>query len=106
MARMLNPGDSLVATATVAPESSNCLARDTGRKRSQRTFLVGSLVLLLLLLPLIPSFERGGSPMDEGSLLLYTEIIQHCMVPFRDLETLYGLSNNYFLVANYSFFCA
>ncbi len=106
MARMLDPGDSLVATATTAPESSNCLARAAGRKRSQRTFLIGSLVLVLLLLPLIPAFERGGSPMDEGSLLLYPELIEHGKVPYRDFETFYGPANIYFLAATYSFFGA
>jgi hypothetical protein len=106
MARMLNPGDSLVATATIAAESPNCLARDSKRERSQRRLLVGSLVLVLLLLPLIPAFERGGSPMDEGSLLLYPELIQRGKIPYRDFETFYGPANIYFLAATYSFFGA
>jgi len=106
MARMLNPGDSLVATTTIAAESPNWVARDSSWKRSQRKFLVGSLVLVLLLLPLIPSFEKAGSPMDEGSLLLYPELIQHGKIPYRDFETFYGPANIYFLAASYSFFGA
>lgn len=103
MARMFNPGDSLVASATIAAESQNCLARNSRWERSQRKFLVGSLVLVLLLLPFIPAFERGGSPMDEGSLLLYPELIQHGKIPYRDFETFYGPANIYFLAATYSF---
>jgi hypothetical protein len=103
MARMFNPGDSLVATATIAAESQNCLARNSRWERSQRKFLVGSLVLVLLSLPFIPAFERGGSPMDEGSLLLYPELIQHGKIPYRDFETFYGPANIYFLAATYSF---
>ena len=84
MARMLNPGDSTIASATIAAESPNSLARNSRWERSQQKFLVGSIVLVLLLLPLIPAFERGGSPMDEGSLLLYPELIQGGKIPYRD----------------------
>jgi hypothetical protein len=100
---MFNPADSLVATTTIAAKSPSCLARDSSWKRSQPTFLIGSLVLVLLLLPFIPAFERGGSPMDEGSLLLYPELIQHGKIPYRDFETFYGPANIYFLAATYSF---
>jgi hypothetical protein len=103
---MFNPADSLVATTTKAAERPSCLVRDRSWKRSQRTFLVGSLVLVLLLLPLIPSFERGASPMDEGSLLLYPELIQHGKIPYRDFETFYGPANIYFLAATYCLFGA
>jgi hypothetical protein len=41
--------------------------------------------------------------MDEGSLLLYPELIQHGKVPYRDFETFYGPANIYFLAATYSF---
>ena len=44
--------------------------------------------------------------MDEGSLLLYPELIQHGKVPYRDFETFYGPANIYFLAATYSFFGA
>src|SRR5438132_12376235 len=99
MAPMLNPSDALVATAAVAAERPNCRARDSRRERSQRNLLVGSLVIVLLLLPFIPAFEKGGSPMDEGSLLLYPELIQRGKIPYRDFETFYGPANIYFLAA-------
>ncbi len=44
--------------------------------------------------------------MDEGSLLLYPELIQRGKIPYRDFETFYGPANIYFLAATYSFFGA
>jgi len=104
MARVFNPADSLVATTTIAAKSPNCLARDSSWKRSQRTFLIGSFVFVLLLLPFIPAFEKSGTPMDEGSLLVYPELILKGQLPYRDFETFYGPANLWVLSAAYAGF--
>jgi hypothetical protein len=42
--------------------------------------------------------------MDEGSLLVYPEMVQHGAVPYRDFETFYGPANPYLLAVTYSIF--
>lgn len=60
--------------------------------------------LLVLLIPLSTGFHHGGGPMDEGTLLVYPEMIQRGAVPYRDFETFYGPGNPYVLAAVYTAF--
>ena len=71
-------------------------------RRNALTALVS--VLVFLLIAFSTGFEHGGGPMDEGTLLLYPEMIQRGAVPYRDFETFYGPGNPYFLAAVYSLF--
>jgi hypothetical protein len=60
--------------------------------------------LLFLLIPLSTGFHHGGGPMDEGTLLVYPEMVQHGAMPYRDFETFYGPANPYLLAAVYTAF--
>lgn len=62
--------------------------------------------LLILLLPFSSCFEDRGAPMDEGTLLVYPELVQKGNVPYRDFETFYGPANPWLLSAVYSSFKA
>ena len=62
------------------------------------------LVGLLLLAPLWHSFEKPGTVMDEGALLVYPELIAKGKLPYRDFETFYGPANLYVLATAYSAF--
>ena len=42
--------------------------------------------------------------MDEGTLLVYPEMVQRGAVPYRDFETFYGPANPYLLAAVYRIF--
>ncbi len=70
----------------------------------RRKSLLGFLVILVLLVPFTAAFENTGATMDEGSLLLYPELIRHGELPYRDFETFYGPANAYMLAATYSIF--
>jgi hypothetical protein len=71
---------------------------------SRKQFLVGVLIVLALLFPLWPSFEKPAGPMDEGSLLVYPELILKGQLPYRDFETFYGPANPFLLSAAYAGF--
>lgn len=60
--------------------------------------------LLCLLIAYSTAFEDGSGPMDEGTLLVYPEMIQRGAVPYRDFETFYGPANPYLLAAVYTIF--
>lgn len=60
--------------------------------------------LLILLLPFSARFQHNGGAMDEGTLLVYPELVQRGAVPYRDFETFYGPANPYVLAAIYSIF--
>jgi hypothetical protein len=99
--------DSSVAEAGVciAPESAQALeAADETERRSYRNRLIGFLIVVVSLMPFTAAFERAGSPMDEGSLLVYPELIGHGALPYRDFETFYGPANLYVLATAYLFF--
>jgi hypothetical protein len=68
----------------------------------RRKFLVALLVILALLVPLWPGFERPAFKMDEGSLLVYPELILKGKLPYRDFETFYGPANLSILSAVYA----
>jgi hypothetical protein len=63
-----------------------------------------TLALLVLLIGFWPFFESPGSAMDEGTLLVYPEMLMHGKLPYRDYETFYGPANPAFLAAAFSAF--
>src|SRR4051794_15011318 len=69
-----------------------------------RNFAVAVLVLVFLLLPLLHGFDKPAKAMDEGSLLVYPELILKGSLPYRDFETFYGPANIYLLSGVYSLF--
>jgi hypothetical protein len=68
----------------------------------RRKFLVAALIIIAVLVPLWPAFEEPASPMDEGSLLIYPELILKGHVPYRDFETFYGPANLFVLSGVYA----
>jgi hypothetical protein len=69
-----------------------------------KKFLAGAAIIVALLIPIWPSFEKPASPMDEGSLLLYPELILKGQIPYRDFETFYGPANLVLLSTAYASF--
>ena len=99
--------DSSVVDARlcIASESGQELdAADKIERRTYRRWLVGLLIVVVSLIPFTATFESEGAPMDEGSLLVYPELIRHGALPYRDFETFYGPANIYVLATVYSFF--
>jgi hypothetical protein len=60
--------------------------------------------LLVLLVPFSARFQHTGGPMDEGTLLVYPEMVQRGAIPYRDFETFYGPANPYLLAGIYTIF--
>ena len=60
--------------------------------------------LLFLLVPFSARFQHNGGPMDEGTLLVYPEMVQRGAIPYRDFETFYGPANPYLLAGIYAIF--
>lgn len=60
--------------------------------------------LLILLIPFSAAYQHGGGPMDEGTLLVYPEMIQRGAIPYRDFETFYAPANPYLLAGVYTIF--
>jgi hypothetical protein len=71
---------------------------------AKRSFVIGALVGAALLLPLLRGFEKPATAMDEGSLLVYPELLLKGNLPYRDFETFYGPANIYLLSGIYSAF--
>jgi hypothetical protein len=71
---------------------------------SRRKFLVALLIVLAFLVPFWPGFEEPATAMDEGSLLVYPELILKGELPYRDFETFYGPANLWVLSAVYAGF--
>jgi hypothetical protein len=89
----------------IAPEfGQGATASDTNDRCAGRKLLLGLLLILGLLVPFTAAFEETGAPMDEGSLLLYPELIRHGELPYRNFETFYGPANAYVLATTYSIF--
>lgn|SRR5438876_3422078 len=72
--------------------------------RAFRKIVVCTLIILIVLVPLWADFEQTAAPMDEGSLLVYPELILKGEVPYRDFETFYGPGNLWVLSAVYAVF--
>jgi hypothetical protein len=62
------------------------------------------VALLILLVGFWSSFEKFGTPMDEGMLLVYPELVARGQIPYRDFETFYGPANPYFLAGAFQLF--
>jgi hypothetical protein len=62
------------------------------------------LVGLVLLVPLWHGFDKPGTVMDEGALVVYPELISKGKLPYRDFETFYGPANLYVLATAYGAF--
>src|SRR5437764_14936447 len=74
------------------------------RAEARRSLVVAVLVLVAGLLPLLQGFRQPAKAMDEGSLLVYPELILKGKLPYRDFETFYGPANIYALSAAYAIF--
>jgi hypothetical protein len=61
-------------------------------------------VILLVLVPLPAGFLAPATPMDEGMLLVYPELLLHGKLPYRDFETFYGPANLGVLAGFYAIF--
>ena len=69
---------------------------------SRKKLFACIVVVLLLLIPLSATFEDYAAAMDEGSLLVYPELILKGQLPYRDFETFYGPANPVVLAAAYA----
>ena len=69
-----------------------------------RKALLCAVVILIVMVPLSRAFDAVGIPMDEGSLLVYPELISKGELPYRDFETFYGPANLWVLSGAYSLF--
>jgi hypothetical protein len=64
--------------------------------------LIAAAVILALLIPFCPAFEDRAAAMDEGTLLVYPELILKGQLPYRDFETFYGPANPFVLAGAYA----
>src|SRR5690349_19159691 len=71
---------------------------------SRSKVLFCALVVLVFLVPVWSAFDHPALPMDEGSLLVYPELILKGKVPYRDFETFYGPGNLWTLSGAYAAF--
>jgi hypothetical protein len=70
----------------------------------RKHFFAATFTLLLIAGALWPAFDSPILQMDEGTLLLYPELILRGQLPYRDFETFYGPGNLWALAAVYSVF--
>jgi hypothetical protein len=103
MATGLAPEPTLNECEHLSISRADC-AVTGGASSGRRSLAVGALVLLALLLPLLRGFDKPAKAMDEGSLLVYPELILKGSLPYRDFETFYGPANIYLLSGAYSVF--
>ena len=100
----LCPDFSPVALVT-ADDTATLDPAPPKKPNTQRNSIVAvTLALLVLLIGFWPFFESPGSAMDEGTLLVYPEMLLHGKLPYRDFETFYGPANPAFLAAAFSAF--
>jgi hypothetical protein len=86
--------------ATVADPPETQVHSNARRNKT----VVAVLVLLTLLIGFWPLFDQAALPMDEGTLLVYPELVSHGQLPYRDFETFYGPANLWVLSAAFSTF--
>jgi hypothetical protein len=72
--------------------------------RNSRVAVVAILIGFFLLIPMWRGFDAPGGVMDEGSLLVYPELILKGKLPYRDFETFYGPGNFWVLSVAYALF--
>jgi hypothetical protein len=58
--------------------------------RSRRAFAIAIIVPLVIVGTAAPGYDGLAQRMDDGSLLLYPELILKGWLPYRDFETFYG----------------
>lgn len=93
----------LIECETPSTPRADC-ALTGGASGARRSFAVAALVLVALLLPLLRGFDEPATVMDEGSLLVYPELILKGNLPYRDFEMFYGPANIYVLSGVYAAF--
>ncbi len=67
-----------------------------------KKFLVATLLIVAISLPMWSGFDRPGPLMEEGSLLVYPELVLKGDLPYRDFETFYGPANSLVLAGVYA----
>jgi hypothetical protein len=72
--------------------------------RSRRPFAFAIIALLVIVGTAAPGYDTVAQRMDDGSLLLYPELILRGWLPYRDFETFYGPANVYLLAGIYAVF--
>src|SRR5918996_1080783 len=61
-----------------------------------------ALTLVLAAIPIVPTWNDPGNPLDEGLLLLEPELLRDGVVPYTDYESFYGPANTDLLAGVYS----
>src|ERR1044072_3058361 len=72
--------------------------------RSRRSLAIAIIVFLVIVGTAAPGYDAVAQRMDEGSVLLYPELILKGWLPYRDFETFYGPANPYLLAVVYAIF--
>lgn len=80
--------------------SPNMLSLPPGR----RPLALAIIALLVIVGTEAPGYDALAQRMDDGSLLLYPELILKGWLPYRDFETFYGPANAYLLAGIYALF--
>ncbi|HEY2139226.1 MAG TPA: hypothetical protein VGH00_04040, partial [Chthoniobacterales bacterium] len=78
------------------------VAEQAAAKSWRADWIALAVGLLVLLIPFSATFQHGATQMDEGTLLVYPEMVQRGAIPYRDFETFYGPANTYLLAAVYT----
>jgi hypothetical protein len=71
---------------------------------NRRTLAFALIVLIVIVATAACGYDSVARRMDDGSLLLYPELILKGWLPYRDFETFYGPANAYFLAGVYALF--
>lgn len=106
---MMNTASGLVPVSLLPELEANGAAAERNRDATTTTLqryrlFVPLLVLLTLLVAFWPLFDEPALPMDEGTLLVYPELVLQGQLPYRDFETFYGPANLWVLAGAYSLF--
>jgi hypothetical protein len=72
--------------------------------RNRRAFASAIIVFLVIVGTAAPGYDAVAQRMDDGSLLLYPELILKGWLPYRDFESFYGPANAYLLAGVYAVF--
>ena len=72
--------------------------------QNRRAFAIAIIALLVIVGTAAPGYDAVAQRMDDGSLLLYPELILKGWLPYRDFETFYGPANAYLLATVYALF--
>ena len=72
--------------------------------QSRHVYLWAIIAILVIAGTAAPGYDAVAQRMDDGSLLLYPELILKGWLPYRDFETFYGPANAYLLAGVYAIF--